>query len=303
MRSALLIAMLCALSAVAAAQPDSDRLPGELQQPDGALLVQAPQELRTYDEPTARRRVAELDRAITAARDPLARAALQLERATLRAAQAQHERLAWLTAQIRRDEEREPAARQALDPEIAQRRATAERATAAAIAEFTELVCDPADRARGFGCRPPAALRAWPRLDEALFQLAYLLSAERRTDDAARAYRRIVDDYPGSRYRGDALVAVADRAFEQADLAAAEPLYRAAQTARGPVTPTLRAYAAYKLGWVHLNLGRIEPAIASFAAVPGLAGNDPKSATLVREARRDLSRALALRRPASASSP
>jgi len=290
--------MICALPAATAAQPAGDRLLGELQQPDGALLVPAPQELHAYDEPAARRRIDELAPAVSAARDPIARATLQLERATLRAAQGRHERRGWLTAQIQRDEAREPAARRALDQEIEIRRTAAARANAAALADLTELVCDPGERGRGFACRAPAALRTWPALDGALFQLAFVLSAEQRADDAARVSRRIVDDHPGSRYRSEALVAVADRAFEQTDLAIAEALYRDAQTTRGPVAASIRAYAAYKLGWVHLNLGRTEKAIASFAAVPGLAGADPRSTLLVREARRDLARAMALRRPA-----
>ena len=128
-----------------------------------------------------------------------------------------------------------------------------------------------------------------------------MLTAEQRADDAERVYRRIVDDHPGSRHRADALIAVADRAFERGAMPGAEALYLEAQkAARGPAAPTIIAYAAYKLGWVHLNLGRTEQAITSFAAVPGLAGDDPRSTLLVREARRDLARTLALRRPANA---
>src|SRR5262245_59947567 len=116
MKSALLVAMLCALPAVATAQP-SDQLPGELQQPTGALLVSAP-ELRAYDEAAARRRLPELDRAITAAREPKARAALLLGRARLRAAQGLHERRNLIAAQLRRAESRYEAALPALDKEI-----------------------------------------------------------------------------------------------------------------------------------------------------------------------------------------
>jgi hypothetical protein len=97
---------------------------------------------------------------------------------------------------------------------------------------------------------------------------------------------------PGSRHRGHELVEAADRAFEGADLAAAESLYRAVRAAPG-ATVGLRAYAEYKLGWVYLNLGRGREAFASFAATAALAATDPRTTSLVREARRDLARAFA----------
>jgi hypothetical protein len=304
MRSVLLAAMLCAAAAPAAAQ-------GEVPQPAGTLVVEPPQELQSYDEAAAKRRLAEIDRALVHLRTPIGRANARLARATLRAAQARRERLAWLVAEIAWDEakvrarskpergrgaiRRAEAAKLALahERESARLRVAAARANEAAIAELTDLVCDPAERGRGPGCRTPPALQAWPDLDEALYRLAFALALDKRPDDAARVYRRIVDETPRSRHHTAALVAAAERAFERSELAAAEPLYRAAQAAQDPAAAELRAYATYKLGWVHLAQNRGPDAFACFAAVPALAGADPRGELLVREARKDLARAFA----------
>lgn len=274
MRSVLLAALLCAVSSRAAAQPA---------RPEGVLILEPPEQIRSYDPVAATRRIEEIERALPHLRAPFARAHARLDRAMLRGAQVRSERLALLAWLIEQDEERtrmppaEWARRRAVnEAEDARLRARAERTRAASIDELTELVED-------------QALRAWPELDEALNLLGYELASAKREDEAAMAYRRILE-LPGSRHRAVALVAVAEQAFERGELAAAEPLYREAQAMRD-APAQLRAYALYKRGWVQMGSDGPRDAFASFAAVKALAGDDPRAAMIAGEARRDLVRA------------
>ncbi|HWO21732.1 MAG TPA: tetratricopeptide repeat protein [Kofleriaceae bacterium] len=325
MRTVLLAAILCAAPALAAPRAVSAApapgFVGELQRPDGGRLADEPQALRSYDAAAATRRRAEIDRALVHLRGPIGRANARLDRATLRAAQARHERFDVVLKMIERDEarfaperarsDREIArarTRERLDREIPRLRLAADLTLATAIEELTEVVCDPAGRGSGSGtyhqlpCRAQPGLEAWPALDEALHRLGYVLLVGKRTDDAVRVYRRIVDETPRSPHRMNALVELADHAFDEADLATAESLYRAALAAPAPTpapaAPSLRAYATYKLAWVLLNLGHGRDAFAALATVPALATAAAAAAaaaekTLVHAARRDLAHVFA----------
>lgn len=319
MRALLLGALLLAapgISHEAAAQP----APDELERPDGTLIRDPPAAIQTYDEAAARRRITEIERALPHLRHPFARANALLDRATLGLARSRHQRIAAVVKLIALDEAeldarraavrqavarrgappatppaREPDARtqEAAKREIARLNAAAAQTLAAANAELLALLCDPADRGRGGACRTPPALRAWPDLDEALYRLAWALGIEKRLDDEAAAYRRILTETPRSRHRTIALVEVADHAFEQADLATAESLYRAVAADPAPAEAVFRAYATYRLAFVHLNRGRSAEAFATLAAVPAIAGTGPRSHSLVRAVRWDLVRVFA----------
>lgn len=319
MRALLLAALLLAapgISHEAAAQP----APDELERPDGNLIRDPPAAIQTYDEAAARRRITEIERALPHLRHPFARANALLDRATLGLARSRHQRIAAVVKLIALDEAkldaqravvrqavarrgappatppaREPDARtqEAAKREIARLNAAAAQTLAAANAELLALLCDPADRGRGGACRTPPALRAWPDLDEALYRLAWALGIEKRLDDEAAAYRRILTETPRSRHRTIALVEVADHAFEQADLATAESLYRAVAAAPAPAEAVFRAYATYRLAFVHLNRGHGAEAFATLAAVPAIAGSGPRSHSLVRAVRWDLVRVFA----------
>jgi TolA-binding protein len=318
-----------------------------LQQPDGYRLPDVPRAFRRYDEAAAKRRLAEIERVLVHMRGPIGRANARLDRATLRAARAHHEMLVVVGKMLERDEAmlrareklrhapadtsrgsdataRDRAAialdraelertRARFDDEIKRLRTAMDLTRATAIDELTEVVCDPDGRgaavSSGLACPAPPWLTTWPDLDEALHRLAYVLLVGKRTDDAVRVYRRIVDETPRSPHRVNALVELAEHAFDQADHAAAERLYRAALTAPAPPDPEaapLRAYAAYKLAWALLNLGRGREAFATLATVPALAATATTATTaataataatsdkyLARTARRDLARVFA----------
>src|SRR5688572_9992577 len=103
MRSAWLAVLICTAPSIASAD-DPPR-------PEGVLLLEAPAELQTHDEPAARRRIEAIDRTLRHLRGPIAHANARLTRATLQAARARHARIAWIEQQIRRHELEDPAAR------------------------------------------------------------------------------------------------------------------------------------------------------------------------------------------------
>ena len=285
----LLAAVMLVLDGGSLTQPYD--IEGEHEGPDVGLVETLPHELRKFDVQAARVRFEALDRALDRTREPIARANLVLERATLHAAHGMHESLLSLTALLRQDEIEDPAQKQAVAPEITAHKQASTRANARAIADFTELVCDPQDREKAFACRAPAALHGWPAMDEALYRLAFILNHERREDDARHVLRRIVDHHPTSRHHTDALLGVADVAFRRIEFAEAEPLYQRVLTGPGPAMS--RAYAASMLGWVQLNLGRDAKAFTSFTTAAALAGHEPRAKYILRAARQDLVRAYA----------
>jgi hypothetical protein len=129
-------------------------------------------------------------------------------------------------------------------------------------------------------------------MDEALNRFAFVLTSERRTADAAIVYRRIVDEHPASSHYAGAAIALGDTLFESTTLAPAAALYDKARH-HAKANASLRAYATYKLAWTELNLARPRDAYARFVEVTAIAGSDPQTVLLVREARKDLVRAYA----------
>lgn len=113
--------------------------------------------------------------------------------------------------------------------------------------------------------------------------VAQLLGDLRRDPEATAAWERALAAEPGGRWAATARLALADRAFDRADLVAAGEGYRHLLA-----DPSLGPYAAYKLAWCEWNLGDLGGAAARFAA---LASGPP--GPLATEARRDLARAAA----------
>lgn len=162
--------------------------------------------------------------------------------------------------------------------ELAQRPQPEARAEALAIIE--DVVASPA-----FG--------AWERADEALSDLGASRAQAGDRLGAQRAWQRLLAAHPRSRLAPAAHLALAEAAFEDADLASAEREYLAVLA-----TPDDRSapYARYKLAWVYFNLARDDEALAGFVEVVRTAGEP-----LRREALKDVVRAYAqARAPADA---
>jgi outer membrane protein assembly factor BamD (BamD/ComL family) len=266
-----------------------ENLEGDLAKPDGELVMVAPAKLRGFDPAASPKRRAELERALAGASpDKPARAEQFLELAELHAAEASYWRMKALESEIAASDAKDPARRGQLQASAKRDLATHQAALARALAIYTDLLCDPADRARGFACAGRAALRGWPRLHDAIFEAAYLLDGGKRGADAGKLHLRLIADHPQSPHVGHALLATAERAFEEGRMPEAEALYAKVLASKATA---LHGYARYKTGWVQINLGRDQDAYASFAGVIAAAGKDPRGAALAREARRDLVRA------------
>jgi tetratricopeptide (TPR) repeat protein len=137
---------------------------------------------------------------------------------------------------------------------------------------------------------PPGRWPRFARMDELVFHLAWLLD-EAGKDEAARGYyKRVVQDHPTSRYVPDALIALADRSFEERDLEIALVLYDKVVD-RGE--SRLRGYALYKRAWCLFESGDVAGALAGFAEALASARGRRDALALEREARRDFVRAFA----------
>lgn len=120
---------------------------------------------------------------------------------------------------------------------------------------------------------------AMAHADEFLFATGHALMRAGRPADARKVLLQLIKDFPTSARVPDAYLAFGDFYFEQNQLVDAEQFYQ--QVVKFPGAATA-AYARYKLGWVHANLGRFPEALEDFAAVMGAgdlalrraAGND-----------------------------
>jgi len=138
----------------------------------------------------------------------------------------------------------------------------------------------------------------YPRLDEVLYFLAENLSRRNKADpDALKAYRALITKFPDSRYVPDAWMAFGEYYFEKSstsdrvgNLNKALESYRKAATYQ---ESSVYAYALYKQGWVHFNLGTYEQAMDMFRAViyfgdlPTSTVPADRKLALVKEARKD----------------
>ena len=138
----------------------------------------------------------------------------------------------------------------------------------------------------------------YPRLDEVLYFLAENLSQRDRFDpDALKAYRALIERYPNSRYVADAWMAFGEYYFEKANkLDRTGNLKRALEAYKKAAEyqeSSVYAYALYKQGWVHYNLGEYEQSLELFRAViyfgelPTSTVPADKKLALVKEARKD----------------
>ncbi|HEU0030141.1 MAG TPA: tetratricopeptide repeat protein [Kofleriaceae bacterium] len=290
MRSLAIAIVLLHVPAVAA-DPSYDAYTEDLGRTDTTLIQSAPSADDTQGDAARLARIARLDRQITSERDVRTRATFVLERAELWATLASHARIAQVAAELARLETADDTSRRAHQAEATRQREARTQAANRALADYTELACDPADRSHALACAEHPALRDWPRLPQALAGLAALLAAEQRRADALTIDRRLVERFPRSQHAARALLAIAEDTYASGDLKAAELLYR--RVLAHPAARELALYARFKLAWVQLGLDRGFDAFESFALV-ARAPVDRRSALLVAEARKELARAYSL---------
>jgi tetratricopeptide (TPR) repeat protein len=134
-----------------------------------------------------------------------------------------------------------------------------------------------------------ARYRDYARLDEALFDAAYMLSQENRRDESLTLFQRILDQLPRSRFVPHAALARAETFFENGDMKTALQYYQRVQAYPNSV---VYGYASYKVGWAHYNLRENDEALAAFARVIDLGTQgklEPSSSeTMIKECRKDL---------------
>ncbi|HEX4461074.1 MAG TPA: tetratricopeptide repeat protein, partial [Polyangia bacterium] len=142
----------------------------------------------------------------------------------------------------------------------------------------------------------PDKYGSYKRTDEVLFYLAYLLQQVKKDDAARKYFKRLVKDYPKSKYVPYAFFAFGQYYFDNKDLEAALKFYD--KVLQYPDS-TIFIYAKYYEGWVYFNLGDFKQALATFVNVieisdkPGTPGAKAGKSALSKEAKKDSVRAYA----------
>ena len=125
--------------------------------------------------------------------------------------------------------------------------------------------------------------RDFDRLDLVLYMKAYALMEAGRMSDALVCYKRILDEFPASRFRPDAHMAFAESYFNGShDFAAA--LARYEEVLKFPESE-LADLALFKSAWCLWKLGKVQDAATRFREVLDL---DGKLATASADRRRRL---------------
>jgi cellulose synthase operon protein C len=111
-------------------------------------------------------------------------------------------------------------------------------------------------------------IREYPRfrkLDTVLYLYAFSLRDQGRTEEAIAGFERLLAEYPRSRFRADAWMALAEhRFYERQDFAAAQRAY--GRVLRYPRSP-LHGLALFKTAWCAWKLGQTDEAARRFKQV------------------------------------
>lgn len=132
--------------------------------------------------------------------------------------------------------------------------------------------------------------RNYNRIDEALFFYAYTLQQAKYTDEARKIYKRIIKDYPNSKFIPFAYLAQAEYYFNNNDLVNAERDYD--KVLKFPKS-SVYSYALYMKGWVYYNQARPQDSLETWFKVAQLTEKDKKQSALNRQAKKDFVRAYA----------
>jgi tetratricopeptide (TPR) repeat protein len=142
----------------------------------------------------------------------------------------------------------------------------------------------------------PDKYGSYKRMDEVLFYLAYMLTEVKKEDAARKYFKRLIKDYPKSKFVPWAFFAFGQYYFENKDFENAMKFYdRVLQFPESSVY----SYAKYYEGWVYFNLGDFKQSLATFVSVIEMA-KDPRTIgpkqgkmALGKEAKKDSVRAYA----------
>jgi tetratricopeptide (TPR) repeat protein len=134
----------------------------------------------------------------------------------------------------------------------------------------------------------------YPKMDEVLFRLAYLLQMIKKEDQARDFFHRLIKDYPESKYVPNAYLSFAEFYFQKGEMENALKFYEKVE--QFPKSSVF-GFALYKKGWVEINLGNFRSALEIFIKVIQLCqeGKIDKAqrGPLEKEAKKDLVKAYA----------
>lgn len=142
----------------------------------------------------------------------------------------------------------------------------------------------------------PDRYSSYRRMDEVLFYLAYLLTQVKKEDAARKYFKRLIKDYPTSRFIADAYLSFGEYFFENKDIENALKFYD--KVLQYPQSRVF-GYAKYKEGWCYFNLGDFKQALTTFVSVIDMAqrgqgaGSRSSRIALEREAKKDSVRSYA----------
>ncbi|MGB8329819.1 MAG: tetratricopeptide repeat protein, partial [Polyangiales bacterium] len=128
------------------------------------------------------------------------------------------------------------------------------------------------------------------RMDEVLFSLAFALQEIDQFEKARSVYRRLIKDYPKSRFVPNAYLSFAEFYFADSDMEAAGKFYRKVLEFP-PKDNSVYGYALYKIAWVEYNQEHYRQSLQGFVDILEFArknqyAND--AANLARQARKEL---------------
>jgi TolA-binding protein len=132
--------------------------------------------------------------------------------------------------------------------------------------------------------------RNYEKMDEVLFYYAYTLQSAKRIPLSRTVFKRLIQNYPKSKYVPWAYLSFADYFFEKGELNNADLFY-------GKVLefPRSQIYnlALYKRGWVFMNQDRNQDALETFFKVANRTKGKKQYDVLNRAAKKDFVRAYA----------
>jgi TolA-binding protein len=202
---------------------------------------------------------------------------LYFRKAELHAQQQRFYRLKTQEAAIKADTAKKPADKTKFQKESEQMSKNAQKALIEAVKVYKALA-DNDD------------FKNYSNMPKALFFYGYTLQSGKYMKEARDVYDKLLKNYPQSPYVPEAHLAFADYHFENNQLADAESRYK--RVLQFPKS-SVYWYATYKMGWVHLNLGRHQEALEVFYNVAMNTKGDKKKEILNRAAKKDIVRAYA----------
>jgi len=186
-------------------------------------------------------------------------------------------RLKGVEAEIAMGSEHNPNKRKARAKEAADHKAKAKQALLDTVATYQKFVDNP-------------IFVSAPKIDTALFYMAYTLQSAGYQKEARIAFDKLLKNYPKSRFVPEAHLAFGEAYFEARQLADAESRYKL--VLKFPQSSVYR-HAQYKLGWVAYNLGKFADAMQAFNDVIQATAKDPHKQVLHRAAKNDFVRTYA----------